>query len=77
MPEHRCRRVEEKTKTDKPEDFFAATPPLDAKKMLFSSSAIMESTARLRTSSMRRERTSMREREVKCTSVYHEKTWSK
>ncbi len=35
-PEYRCRLVAKEIKKDKREDFFAATPPLEAKKMLFS-----------------------------------------
>ena len=35
-PEYRCRLVAKEIKKDKREDLFAATPPLEAKKMLFS-----------------------------------------
>ncbi len=35
-PEFRCRLVAKEIKKDKREDLFAATPPLEAKKMLFS-----------------------------------------
>ncbi len=35
-PEYRCRLVPKEIKKDKREDLFAATPPLEAKKMLFS-----------------------------------------
>ena len=35
-PEYRYRLVAKETKKDKREDLFAATPPLEAKKMLFS-----------------------------------------
>ena len=35
-PEYRCRLVAREIKMDKKEYFFAATPPLEAKKMLFS-----------------------------------------
>ena len=36
-PEYRCRLVAKEIKKDKREDLLAATPPLEAKKMLFSS----------------------------------------
>ena len=35
-PEYRCRLVAKEIKRDKREDLFAATPPLEAKKALFS-----------------------------------------
>ena len=35
-PEYRCRLVAKEIEKDKREDMFAATPPLEAKKMLFS-----------------------------------------
>ncbi len=35
-PEHRCRLVAKETEKDKREDLFAATPQLEAKKVLFS-----------------------------------------
>ena len=35
-PEIRCRIVAQEFNTQKREDLFAATPPLEAKKMLFS-----------------------------------------
>ena len=35
-PEYRCRLVAKEIKKDKREDLFAATPPLEVKKMLFS-----------------------------------------
>ncbi len=35
-PEYRCRLVAKEIKWDKREDLFAATPPLEAKKVLFS-----------------------------------------
>ncbi len=35
-PEYRCRLVAKEIKIDKREDLFAATPPLDAKKILCS-----------------------------------------
>ncbi len=35
-PEYRCRLVAKETKKGKPEDLFAATPPLEAKKVLLS-----------------------------------------
>ncbi len=35
-PEYRCRLVAKEIKKDKCEDLFAAAPPLEAKKMLFS-----------------------------------------
>ena len=38
-PEYRSRLVAQEIKTDTREDLFAATPPLEAKKMLFSPAA--------------------------------------
>ncbi len=38
-PEYRCRLVAKETKKDKREDLLTATPPLEAKKALFSSFA--------------------------------------
>ncbi len=35
-PEHRCRLVAKEIRKDNREGLFAATPPLEAKKMLFS-----------------------------------------
>ncbi len=40
-PEYRCRLVAKEIKEDKREDLFAAAPPVEAKKMLFSLWAIM------------------------------------
>ena len=34
-PDHRSRLVAQEIKTDKRQELFAATPPLEAKKMLF------------------------------------------
>ena len=35
-PKHRSRLVAQENKTDKRQDLFTATPPLEAKKILFS-----------------------------------------
>ncbi len=40
-PEYRCRMVAKEIKKDRREDLFAATPPLEAKNVLFSLSAGM------------------------------------
>ena len=40
-PEFRCRLVAKEIKKDKREDLFAATPPLEAKRVLFSLLASM------------------------------------
>ncbi len=43
-PEYRCRLVAKEVKRDRREDLFAATPPPEVKKVLFSSFASMPET---------------------------------